>query len=343
MVQMKAHHVAVFTYTNAQTLDVVGPLEVFARSARWLKDNGHCKGDAYRVELIAPVAGPVTMSSGLKLVSERNYREVDSADTLIVSGGLGYAATSRDPDIIEWLQRIEPRSGRIVSVCTGALILASAGLLDGCAATTHWNFCHELSGKYPNVQVRPDEIFVRQGKFYTSAGVTSGMDLSLALIEEDWGRAAALAVAQELVMFMKRPGGQSQFSNILAAQDCSSERFKELLIWIQSNPGGSLDVERLADKIGMSPRNFARMFSQEVGETPGKYVQRVRVEAARRDLEDSGHDMERIASRCGFGSSEVMRRNFCKLLGVSPSDYRNRFQSALQNRAGRGRAEHRGD
>ena len=158
------------------------------------------------------------------------------------------------------------------------------------------------------------------------------MDLALALVEEDWGHAVALAIAQELVMFMKRPGGQSQFSNILAEQHSSSERFKELMVWIQTHPGASLEVERLADKIGMSPRNFARMFSQEIGETPERYVQRVRVEAARRDLEDSRHNLERIASRCGFGSAEVMRRSFIKLLNVSPSDYRRRFQSTVDNR-----------
>jgi len=330
MAAMKAHRVTVFTYPDAQTLDVVGPLEVFARSARWLKDNGHCDGDAYDIELIAPVAGPVMMSSGLQLISERSYQDVDSTGTLIVSGGLGYAATARDSEIIAWIKRMESRSERIVSICTGAFMLARAGLLDGRAATTHWNYCSELSARFPSVKVRPDDIFVRQGNIYTSAGVTAGMDLALALIEEDWGRAAALAVAQELVMFMKRPGGQSQFSNILAAQHCSSERFKELLVWIQTHPGESLDVERLADKIGMSPRNFSRMFTQEMGETPGKYVQRARVEAARRDLEDSRYNTERIALRCGFGSAEVMRRNFVKLLSVSPSDYRSRFQSTAQ-------------
>jgi len=331
MAVMAIHRVVIFTYPDAQTLDVVGPLEVFARSARWLKDNGYCKKDAYQIELVAPVAGPVVMSSGLQLISECRYQDVDSTDTLIVSGGLGYAAIAQDSDVIAWLKGMEANSKRIVSICTGALILARAGLLDGCAATTHWNYCNELSKKHPTVKVRSDEIFVRQGKIYTSAGVTAGMDLALALVEEDWGRAVALAVAQELVMFMKRPGGQSQFSNILAAQHSSSERFKELMVWIQTHPGASLDVERLADKIGMSPRNFARMFNQEIGETPGRYVQRVRVDAARRDLEDSRYDMERIASRCGFGSAEVMRRSFIKLLNVSPSDYRRRFQSTVDN------------
>ena len=329
MAEMPIHRVVILAYPDAQTLDVVGPLEVFARSDRWLKDNGHSKTAAYKIQLIAPVAGPVMMSSGLQVISECSYKDVDSTDTLIVSGGLGYAAIARDPDVIAWLKGMETSSKRIVSICTGAFILARAGLLDGRAATTHWNYCSELSKKHPAVKVRSDEIFVRQGKIYTSAGVTAGMDLALALVEEDWGRAVALAVAQELVMFMKRPGGQSQFSNILAAQHSSSERFKELMVWIQTHPGASLEVERLADKIGMSPRNFARMFAEEIGETPGKYVQRVRVEAARRDLEDSRYDMERIAVRCGFGSAEVMRRSFIKLLSVSPSDYRRRFQSTV--------------
>jgi len=331
MADMNTHRVTILAYPEAQTLDVTGPLEVFARSSRWLRDNGHCKGDAYNIELIAPDAGPVMMSSGLQLLSERSYRDVAATDTLIVSGGLGYAAIARDPDLIEWLKRIGPLSERVVSVCTGALILARAGLLDGCAATTHWNYCDELSSKYPGVRVRPDDIFVKHGNVYTSAGVTAGMDLSLALIEEDWGREVALAVAQELVIFMKRPGGQSQFSNVLAAQHCSAKRFKELVVWIQTHPRESMEIERLADKIGMSPRNFARAFNEEIGETPAKYVQRARVEAARRDLEDSRYDMERIASRCGFRSAEVMRRNFARILGVSPSDYRSRFRSTLRS------------
>lgn len=334
MAEMKTQHVAVFTYPDGQTLDVVGPLEVFARSARWLSDNGHSRGDAYEVELIAPNAGPVRMSSGLQLVSERSYRDVETTDILIVAGGLGYVSVARDAEVIAWLKHIESKAGRIVSVCTGALILARAGLLDGCAATTHWNYCSELSEKYPTVKVQPDDIFVRQGKIYTSAGVTAGMDLALALVEEDWGRANALAVAQELVMFMKRPGGQSQFSNMLAAQHTSSRWFGELLLWIEAHPAESMEVERLADKMGMSPRNFSRLFAEEIGETPGKYVQRVRVEAARRDLEDSRHNMDRIATRCGFGSAEVMRRAFVRLLGVSPSDYRSRFRSALDGRSG---------
>jgi len=331
MAEMTIHRVVILTYPDAQTLDVVGPLEVFARSARWLKDNGHSKTEPYKIELVAPDAGPVMMSSGLKVISERSYKDVDSTDTLIVSGGLGYAAIARDPEVIAWLKGMETKSKRIVSICTGAFVLARAGLLDGRAATTHWNYCNELSEKHPTIKVRSDEIFVRQGNVYTSAGVTAGLDLALSLIEEDWGRAVALAVAQELVMFMKRPGGQSQFSNILAAQHCPSERFKDLLVWIQTHPGASLEVERLADKIGMSARNFTRLFTREIGETPGKYVQRMRVEAARRDLEDSRYDMERIALRCGFGSAEVMRRSFVRLLSVSPSDYRHRFQSTVDN------------
>ncbi len=327
---MSAHRVTILTYPDAQTLDVVGPLEVFARSSRWLRDNGHCKADAYDIELIAPVAGPVTMSSGVQMLAERCYQDVEESDTLIISGGLGYAESARDPGIIEWLKRIAPGSKRVVSVCTGALILAKAGLLEGRVATTHWNYCEELGNNYPGVKVQPDDIFVRDGNVYTSAGVTAGMDLSLALIEEDWGRDVALAVARELVIFMKRPGGQSQFSNILAAQHCSAERFKDLVVWVQTHPRESMEVERLADKVGMSPRNFARAFTREIGETPAKYVQRARVEAARRDLEDSRHDMERIASRCGFMSAEVMRRNFVRILGVSPGDYRSRFQSTLQ-------------
>ena len=180
----------------------------------------------------------------------------------------------------------------------------------------------------PEVEVDADAIYVRQGNLYTSAGVTAGMDLALALVEEDWGRKVALAVAQELVMFMKRPGGQSQFSSAMAAQSSSSERFRDLQLWIQSHLGENLSVETLAERMAMSPRNFARAFAQETGETPGRYVRQLRLEAARRELEESGRNIDQIAARCGFGTEETLRRTFVDQLRVSPNDYRHRFQSS---------------
>lgn len=325
----RTHRVVMLAYPEAQILDVTGPLEVFSRTARWLNDEGVTSQPAYDVEIVAPEAGPVRTSSGLELVARRAYRQVRRIDTLMISGGLGYAEACNDLALIRWVQRQHPRVERIASVCTGALVLARAGLLDGLKATTHWDYCEELARVYPDVAVEPNAIYVKQGKLYTSAGVTAGMDLVLALVEEDWGREVALAVAQELVMFLKRPGGQSQFSSFMAAQHSPSVRFRDLQVWIQSNLYKDLSVERLAEKISMSPRNFARAFLQETGETPAKFVQRARLEAARRELEENRRGVDQVAARCGFGTAETMRRTFIRHLRVSPNDYRRRFQTTL--------------
>lgn len=309
-------------------LDVVGPLEVMSRTSRWLLDNGMAQNPAYEVEIVAPETGPVTMSSGLKVVAERSYRQVRKIDTLMIGGGIGFAAAREDAGLIAWVQRKLPQVERLASICTGAMILGRAGLLDGLRATTHWEYCSLLEKECPDVAVEADAIYVQQGKLYTSAGVTAGMDLALALVEEDWGKEVALAVAQELVMFMKRPGGQSQFSSFMAAQHTDSDRFRDLQVWMQSHLHEDLSVERLAQRIAMSPRNFARAFARETGETPGRFVQRARLEAARRDLEESRRGVDQVAARCGFGTAETMRRTFVKHLRISPKDYRQRFQSA---------------
>jgi len=316
------------TYQDGQMLDVVGPLEVMSRTSRWLLDNGMAQNPAYEVEIVAPETGPVTMSSGLKVVAERSYRQVRKIDTLMIGGGIGFAAAREDAGLIAWVQRKLPQVERLASICTGAMILGRAGLLDGLRATTHWEYCSLLEKECPDVAVEADAIYVQQGKLYTSAGVTAGMDLALALVEEDWGKEVALAVAQELVMFMKRPGGQSQFSSFMAAQHTDSDRFRDLQVWMQSHLHEDLSVERLAQRIAMSPRNFARAFARETGETPGRFVQRARLEAARRDLEESRRGVDQVAARCGFGTAETMRRTFVKHLRISPKDYRQRFQSA---------------
>ena len=328
MTRTKTHRVAMLTYPNGQILDVVGPLEVMSRTSRWLIDNGIVKRPAYRVEIIAPAAGPVTMSSGLQVVAERSYGQMRKVDTLMIGGGIGFAAARENAALLAWVRRMLPRVERLASICTGAMILGRAGLLDGLRATTHWEYCSQLQAECPDAEVEADAIYVEQGKLYTSAGVTAGMDLALALVEEDWGKDVALAVAQELVMFMKRPGGQSQFSSFMAAQQTDSDRFRDLQVWMQTHLHQDLSVESLAEKMSMSPRNFARAFARAAGETPGRYVQRARLEAARRDLEESRRGVDQVALRCGFGSAETMRRTFVRHLKISPSDYRQRFRSA---------------
>jgi transcriptional regulator GlxA family with amidase domain len=214
---------------------------------------------------------------------------------------------------------------RLASVCTGAFFLAEAGLLDGRRATTHWAYCERLARRYPRVQVEADTLFVREGRIYTAAGVTAGMDLALAMVEEDHGREVALAVARELVLFLCRPGGQAQFSAQLAVQLAEHEPLRDLQAWILDHPREDLSVEALARRVAMSPRNFARVFTREVGTTPARFVTSVRVETARRLLEETSHDLPAVCDRSGLGSPESMRRAFQRTVGVAPSRYRERF------------------
>jgi transcriptional regulator GlxA family with amidase domain len=270
------------------------------------------------------------MSCGVSLLARGlPARPADPPDTLVVAGGQGARAAVADRELIAWLREAAPRVRRLASVCTGAFLLAEAGLLDGRRATTHWRACAALARDYPRVRVDPDPIFVRDGNVYTSAGVTSGMDLALALVEEDHGREVALGVARGLVLFLKRPGGQSQFSAQLSAQLASRQPIQELQAWIVENVHRDLSVDALAARAGMSPRNFARVFTREVGATPARFVEIARVEAARRRLEEEGgRGVEAVASECGFGSAETLRRAFLRRLRVSPADYRARFQPA---------------
>jgi transcriptional regulator GlxA family with amidase domain len=267
------------------------------------------------------------MSSGVRVVAERALHELRGPlDTLLVAGGDGVRAALRERGLVEWLRTRHARARRIGSVCSGAFLLAEAGLLDGRRATTHWARCEALAREYPAVRVEADRIHVRDGRVYTSAGVTAGMDLALALVEEDCGRALALAVARQMVLFLKRPGGQSQFSAQLVDQLAEREPLRELQAWIHDHPGEDLRVERLAQRVGMSERNFARIFARELEVTPARYVERVRVEVARRRLEDTEQGIDAVALDCGFGSAETMRRAFLRSLHVSPSAYRSRFR-----------------
>jgi transcriptional regulator GlxA family with amidase domain len=313
-------------YPGAQMLDVTGPLEVFARSARFLMEQGLRADPVYEVELIAERRGPVKTSSGIEILAARSLAAVRGPlDTLLVAGGVGSRDALRRTALLGFLRRMAPRVRRLASVCTGAFLLAEAGLLDGRRATTHWAYCGELAKRYPQVRVDPDPIFVRDGRIYTSAGVTAGMDLALGLVEEDLGRTVALEVARQLVLFLKRPGGQSQFSAQLAAQSAEREPLREVQAWISDHPEADLAVESLARRAAMSPRHFARGFQREVGVTPARFILRLRVDAARRRLEESRDSVESVAAACGFGSAEVMRRAFLRTVRVSPSAYRSRF------------------
>lgn len=322
------HRVVMLAYEDAQILDITGPLEVFARSARWLRDKGVCRNLAYTVEVVAEKAGPVRTSSGLCVLAERSFRNVTQADTLLIAGGIGCHRAMEDRNALRWIRRIAPKAARLGSVCTGALLLGRAGLLDAKSATTHWDYVGRLRELGSSINVQPDAIYVRDGNLYTSAGVTAGIDMALAMIESDWGQPTALAVAQELVMFLKRPGGQSQFSSHLAAQFSEDDKLRELQLWILDHLDRDLSVPELAARVAMSERNFARRFAASVGIPPAHYVARSRLEAARRKLEENNLRISRVARCCGFGTEETMRRAFIAELGVSPSDYRERFRSS---------------
>ncbi|RLV10547.1 AraC family transcriptional regulator [Streptomyces griseocarneus] len=312
-------NVLIVLFEEVLSLDVTGPLEVFT-------GGGSSVGDtkAYRVRTATVDGRPVRTSSGLLLTPDCALDEADAPHTLVVPGGDGTRAP--DPRLVDWLRENAPRAERVVSVCTGAFLLAEAGLLDGRRATTHWALCTALAQRFPEIRVEPDPIYVRDGNIATSAGVTAGIDLALALVEEDLGRDQALAAARNLVVFLRRPGNQTQFSAQLAAQTARRAPLRDIQHWVVENPDADLSVDALAARSGMSPRHFARAFQNEVGMTPGRYVDRVRLEAARRLLEDTDDCVNKIARVCGYGTPESMRRAFVRSLGASPAEYRRRFQ-----------------
>ena len=321
---MSMRRVVVIAMPCAEVVDVAGILDIFyAVSERTGRTGASDAG--YTVEVVSPVE-TVCAWPGLRLVADRSYRSVrGSIDTLIVTGIDEPDDAKRDPELVRWLARMAPRTRRVVGLCTGSFVLAEAGLLDGRSATTHWAFCDELARRFPGVKVQPDPIYVRDGGVYTSAGATAGLDLVLALVEEDLGRRVALRVAQWMVVFLKRPGGQSQFSVQLSTQMADRQPLREMQSWVLDHPRADLSVEALARRVNMSPRNFFRVFVREVGMTPGRFVERVRVEAARRLLEETSRGVPDVAIASGFGSQEAMRVAFRRALGVSPKGYRSRF------------------
>lgn len=329
----KIRHISIVAYPGVEILDITGPLEVFAFANLGLQREGLIKEPVYLIEVLAETPGVVRTLSGLQIVATQAYNEIaNNIDTLLIPGGDVFPVLS-DVSLLAWINSMAPRVRRLASVCNGAFLLAECGLLNHQRATTHWDYCSQLAGKYPLIKVEPDQIFVRNDSIYTSGGITSGIDLALAMVEEDWGGALALYVARYLVMFLKRPGGQSQFSTYLTSDTPYRTDLRELQAWIIANPAEDLHVEALAGRMAMSPRNFARTFLNETGITPAKFVEMVRIDAARHYLESTELSIEVVADRTGFLDPERMRRAFIRLLGVNPQNYRARFSMHSVNEA----------
>jgi transcriptional regulator GlxA family with amidase domain len=322
-----ARQVVILLFDDVQSLDVTGPLEVFSAAGRVTAASA-LTAPGYEIETLSSDGAPVRSSSGLTLVPDGALSDMPAKiDTLIVPGGSGSRVVASDERLLSWIADTSARARRTASVCTGAFPLAAAGLLDGRRATTHWSAAGALARLYPAVEVDAEPIFIRDGELWTSAGVTAGMDLALALVEEDHGRGVALTIARHLVLFLRRPGNQSQFSATLAAQEPQREPLREVQRRVVEDVAGEHSVEAMAAQAQMSPRHFARAFRAETGLTPARYVERVRLEAARRRLEDTAEPIASVASACGFGTAETMRRAFLRALEVGPAEYRRRFQS----------------
>lgn len=322
---MPARHVVLLALPGVQLLDLVGPLEVFDAATRWLRHQGDPR-PGYRIT----VAGPrreLPSATGLPVVTTPLRSVRGPIDTLLVGGALDFIHRTFDPEILRWLSRRAARARRVVSVCSGAFVLAQAGLLEGRRATTHWMATAQLRERFPGIRVEDDALYVEDGPIFTSAGVTAGIDLALDLVERDLGHDVALAVARVLVVFLHRPGGQSQFSAALQQPAPEHDPIRRVQARVLERPHEDHRVERLARRASMSPRNFARVFTEQTGETPARFVQRVRVERARVLLEREALAIDQVATRVGFRSAETMRRAFVRTLGVGPSSYRARFRA----------------
>ncbi|MGL5865418.1 MAG: GlxA family transcriptional regulator [Dermatophilaceae bacterium] len=317
------HRVVIAAYPGVQALDLTGPFEVFAGCDRLLDHLGARTG--YEVTVVAEHPGPVRTESGLGVVADAALPHRGPIGTLVIPGGHGVRRMSPDDAYLTWLGRAVARADRVASVCTGAFALAAVGGLDGIRATTHWRHAAELARRHPAVQVDADAIHLRQGRVWTSAGVTAGLDLALALIEADHDADVAQTVARELVMFLRRPGGQSQFAGPVWEEPARVPSIRAAQDLIHADPAADLRVPVLAARVGMSERHFSREFTRALGASPGDYVERVRVDAARRLLESEPVLVSVAASRSGFGTAETMRRAFVRRLGIPPDDYRRRF------------------
>jgi transcriptional regulator GlxA family with amidase domain len=311
--------VVVLGFPGVQAMDVVGPFDVFTGAS--ILVNG-----AYEVVVASAGGHPVNAGTGLGFVTAPLPDPQEPVDTVVLPGGIGVDDARANPDVMHWLRSIAPTARRVVSVCTGAFLAAEAGLLDGCRATTHWAWAPRLQDEFPLVDVDPEPIFVRSSeKVWTAAGVAAGIDLALSLVEDDHGTEVAQTVARWMVIYLRRPGGQTQFAAPVWMPRARRTPVRDAQEAIDAEPGANHSVSELARKAAMSPRHFTRVFTDEVGEAPGAYVERVRTEAARRQLEETDDTVVTIATRCGFGTAETMRRNFVRRIGVSPDHYRKTF------------------
>ena len=317
-------HVVILATPNAQSLEIAGPVEVFAMAEQKLREAGRTKVSGYRVEVVSAVHDlTLKGSSGLTITANRCFDEVKGPiDTLLVAGGMELWSAKQSPALLQWLAAQAVSVRRLGSVCTGAFVLAEAGLLDNKRVTTHWFFCQQLARDFSKVTVDAEPIFVRDGKLSTSAGVTSGIDLALAMVEEDLGTDIALRIARALVLFLRRPAGQNQFSTSLSFQGSSRLPIRELPVYILENLSLPLSVEALAARVAMSVRNFSRIFREEFGVTPATFVEKLRLETAQRLVQESDHSLDEIAGACGFGGVNAMRRAFVKAFGSTPAETR---------------------
>jgi transcriptional regulator GlxA family with amidase domain len=319
---MTTMKIVILAPQGVQSLDVVGPAEVFWEAARRLGNP-----DAYQVQVMGVSNDPIRGTGALRFLPDRTIHDPDEPiDTLLVAGDPSFQEL--DPAVSLWLARRAPESRRYGSICTGVFLLAAAGLLEGKQVTTHWECADKLRHDYPGLSIDSDQIFIRDGQLSTAAGVTAGIDLALALVEEDYGRDIALIVARYMVVFLKRPGGQSQFSAHLTAQIADKGPIQSIADYILTNLRSDLSVETLAGRANMSARNFSRVFIRDIGVTPADFVESARLDAARRLLQDSAMPLQRIADRCGFADLHNMRRVFRRTLGVGPTDYRGTFQTS---------------
>ncbi|MFM9919657.1 GlxA family transcriptional regulator [Lacisediminihabitans sp. H27-G8] len=319
---MPEPRIVIVGFPGAQILDIAGPLEVFSTASRFLSI------PPYSTQVVSIGGGPVLSTSGLEYATTPIEKVVGDVDTLVVAGGRDFDQATDDAELVGHIRRVAGRSRRVTSVCSGAFLLAAAGLLDGRQATTHWADCAQLELDYPDVSVDPDAIYVHDGDVWTSAGVTAGIDLSLALVADDYGRQAAALVAKQLVVYLRRSGGQGQFSAMLAAQSANEEPIRDLLAWLPEHLADDLSIPVMAARTHLSERQFSRLFKLEVGITPAEHVEAVRMEAACRLLETTLFTIEQIARACGFGAPETMNRAFRRRLNTTPSDHRHHFGPA---------------
>ncbi len=325
-------HIAILVLPHSTLLNMAAPLEVFTR-AIIEADKLNNRAD-FRYQTHVVTAGnekQIMTSAGLPIVTEGRFEDIDyNIDTLIVSGLSNEVDYYVDHKILEWLYEQSKQVHRICSICAGAFLLAEAGILNGKRATTHWKRCEQLAEEYPEVQVEIAPLFIKDGNVYTSAGISSGLDLSLALVEEDMGRAFALEIAKLMVLFLKRPGNQVQYSNLMKYQEIPNLSIRKVCEWLLNHLNEDLPVERLAEQVDMSPRNFARVFAREMNVTPAKYIDRLRVEKASQYLVESQYSFDQIGERCGMKNADNLRRLFLKVLETTPSAYRNSFASTVQ-------------